>query len=190
MKRFLATAAALAVALAPDAHAASRPQMNDPKGDSGTPARDVLWGRLSSVRGDDGPEVRGELGLAAPPTVPGTIYRFAFHIGCHEYSFAYQVPGAGDSRPAVNPTQPSMNYFDNCAGLPGSDADYPVSATVKGNVIEWRAPYVGHIARGAIVRQFEALACLTLTCGEPVVATGDKATSAGRYVMGSDLPRR
>lgn len=190
MRRHLAAAAALGVLLAPAAGAAPRPQMNDPRGDWSTAGQDVLWGRLSSIRGDDGTMIQGELALAAAPTVPGSIYRFTFHIGCHEYSFGLQVPGAEDSRPALNPTQPGMSYWDHCADVPGPDAGYPASAEVKDNVIVWRARYAGQIARGAIVRNFEGLACVSVTCGAGVLATGDVAASTGHYVVGSDLPRR
>ncbi|HEV2891491.1 MAG TPA: hypothetical protein VGX28_14055 [Frankiaceae bacterium] len=190
MTRLVAPLVAATLLLAPTAHAASRPQLNDPKGDWRDAAQDVLWGRLSSVRGDDGPEVQGELKLAAPPSVGGTIYRFAFTIGgCHEYSFAYEVPASEDSQLGA-PNQPAMNYYDRCSGLPGSEADYRAHIEVKGDLLVWRAPYVGHLARGAIVRKFEGLACLTLTCGLGVTQTGDTAEAAGYYVLGSDLPRR
>jgi hypothetical protein len=194
MRRLAAQVAPFAVAVAllvPAAQAAPAPQLTDPKGDWQTAGQDVLWGRLSSVRGDRGPEVRGELRLAAPPTVPGTVYRFAFTFDdCHEYSFAYQVPGAADSRPALNPTQPGMNYSDRCDDVPGPDTSYAVSAVVTGDTIVWQAPYVGHIQRGAIVRTFAGLACASATCGLGVVPAGDLAAATGRYVMGSDLPRR
>jgi hypothetical protein len=189
MRRILAPAVGLAVLLAPTAHAAPKPQLTDARGDWQTAGQDVLSGRLSSVRGDTGPMVQGELQLAAPPSVPGTIYRFTFHLDCHEYSFAYEVPGAEDSSLGA-PNQPGMNYDDNCAGLPGPEASYRATAEVRGNVIVWRAPYVGHIQRGAVARRFEALACFTLTCGMSVTQTGDTAASAGYYAVGSDLPRR
>lgn len=189
MKRLLAPLVGAALLLAPSAHAAPRPQLSDPKGDWTNAAQDVLWGRLSSVRGDSGPEIQGELKLAAAP-VSGTIYRFAFLIdGCHEYSFALSLPASQDSQLGL-PNQPGLNHYDRCNGVVGSEADYRARAEVKGDLIVWRAPYVGHIERGVIVRQFEALACLTLTCGMGATPMGDTAVTSGYYVIGSDLPRR
>lgn len=189
MRRLLTPALCLAVLLATPASAAPKPQMSDPKGDWTNPGQDVLWGRLSSVRGDSGPMVQGELKLASAPTVPGTIYRFTFHLDCHEYSFGYQVPGVEDATTGAS-SSAGLNYDDNCAGLPGPETTYRADVEVRGDLIVWRARYAGHIQRGAVARRFEGLACLTLTCGMNVTTTGDTAESTGHYVMGSDLPRR
>jgi hypothetical protein len=198
MRRTFLTALVLGAVLgAPTAQAAPSAQLRDKAGDWAVPSQDVLSGRLSSARVAGKPVLRGELRLAAAPAAGVvTTYHFGFGIGCHNYSFGYVWPGAAQA------AQASLDYYDFCTERDGTrqlpDKTYVATVTVRGSTIVWQAAYAGHIVRGARVAGFSAIACPVLggiagggtNVPNTEVWTGDVAWSQGRYVVGSDLPRK
>ena len=197
MRRVAIVAFLAGVAFAPTAMAAPYPQLYDRAGDSTLPSNDIVSGRLSSFWSGTTPRLKGELRMLAAPAVGvPSNYAFMFGVGCKSYSFSYEWAGGAKDGAAT------LDMCDDCkpreGGVLGDEPDVSVPATfaMKGTTLTWDAPYAGGLKRGQRVETFAAGACPQV-CGvafdfdpnEPML-TGDLAWMKGRYVLGSDLPRR
>lgn len=198
VRRTLLTALFVAVAGAlPPAHAAPSPQLTDPVGDWAVQSQDFSWARVSSVLVGGRPHLRGELRLVAAPAGAPTTYGFWLGAGCAQYGFRYEWTGVAErSTPTFDKT---VYCGDRDTVTVGPDQTWPVTFAVNGTTLTWTVPYVGGVAKGLVIDGFVAQACST-ACGVWVgtdwddeghaVWTSDVGLQRGRYVVGSDLPRR
>ena len=187
MRRALLAALLTAATLAPSTHAAPpAPQVRDPRGDVAVTSHDILTGRLSSERRGAATLLRGDLKLAAAPAlgVPN-MYQISFVKGCDRFSLLYVWPGVAERATAT------LDYGDYCQMDSTSLADEstPVALEVRGTTIVWHAPFLYGLRLGDTVTHISAAACPKF-CDPYAKTFGDLAPGLGKYVVGSDLPRR
>ena len=190
-RRALLPALLAALTLLPSAHAAHAPQLTDVRGDA-LPGWDILSARLSSVRTNGVPHLRGELRLDELPyeDTPMT-YRMVFwnQTRCLRYAFTYEW------RLRAELSEASITVEEGCplsTVAVSRGNTFPVTFGLRGTTLTFSMQYFNELAAGVRLSGFTATACQVL-CGDGwTIEHGDWASApSGRsYVVGSDLPRR